>query len=87
MFNQSADVCVIVASSLQLQMAKGIADDDSLAQPQLTQLQSALDDQTKLVKDLTGKSSDVDTLKKIADSAISATGLGQGETVQFLQRR
>jgi len=64
-------------TTLQIQMATGIADDDSLAQPQLTELQSALNDQAELFNTLTGTNSDIDSLNKLADSAKTATGLSQ----------
>ncbi|KAJ7595774.1 hypothetical protein C8J56DRAFT_923182 [Mycena floridula] len=64
-------------SDLQLQTAAGIADDDSLAQPQLQQLQASIADQQKSIASLTGGAADAATLQSLADSFVASTGLSQ----------
>ncbi|KAE9399875.1 hypothetical protein BT96DRAFT_939043 [Gymnopus androsaceus JB14] len=55
-------------SSLQIQMATGIADDGSFAQPQLALLATAQSSQEQLVGTLTGTASDNSTLNQLLES-------------------
>jgi len=64
-------------SSLQLQVAAAIADEASLAQGQLSSLQSSLVDQQNLISSLTGTAADNDTLSSLLDSFVTSTGLSQ----------
>jgi hypothetical protein len=64
-------------SALQVQMAAGIADDGSFAQPQLALLNSSLASQQSLVSSLTGSAADVDTLSQLLDSFVTSTGDSQ----------
>lgn len=64
-------------SSLNLQMAGGIADSGSLAQPQIQKLLSDLSDQNTLVTSLTGSSSDSKTLSSLATSSLETTNDAQ----------
>lgn len=64
-------------SALQLQMATGIADDGSLAQPQLALLTTAQTSQQSLAKSLTGTASDNATLSTLLASFAASTGDSQ----------
>jgi len=64
-------------STIQIQMALAIADDDSLAQPQLATLQSDLADQTTQVATLTGAASDNATLATLLTGFQTSTGTSQ----------
>jgi len=67
----------ISTSALQLQMATGIADDGSFAQPQLALLNSSLATQQSLTASLTGAASDNATLSQLLDSFTASTGDSQ----------
>jgi len=64
-------------SSLQIQMATGIADDGSFAQPQLALLATAQSSQEQLVGTLTGTASDNSTLNQLLESFTASTDNSQ----------
>ncbi|KAM0747506.1 hypothetical protein T439DRAFT_359289 [Meredithblackwellia eburnea MCA 4105] len=64
-------------AKLQLQMAQGIADDGSFAQPQLALLATAAASQDTMIKSLTGDASDAKTLSTLLNSFASSTNDSQ----------
>ncbi|KAF9021720.1 hypothetical protein BDP27DRAFT_1439106 [Rhodocollybia butyracea] len=64
-------------SALQIQMAAGIADSGSFAQPQLALLASAQSSQQQLVSSLTGTASDNSTLNQLLESFTASTDNSQ----------
>ncbi|KZP25688.1 hypothetical protein FIBSPDRAFT_1041292 [Athelia psychrophila] len=71
-------------SDLLLQAATGIADDGSLAQPQLALLNTTSPAQAAMVKTLSGKAADNATLSTLLDSFVTSTGQAQDGAGQAL---
>jgi len=74
----------ISTQSLQLQMAQGIADDDSFAQTQLGLLATSQTDQETLAKSLVDATTSAATLTQLLDSFTASTGNAQDGADQAL---